>query len=270
MVDPGTSGTPPTMTRPCSPAACASTASIGAPNLSGTRHGPIAGSPATTLAAPLCVGELAGDVASGVAIGDVTPPVMELLAAGEAELDLSPALLVDVEPERHDRLALRLGAAQELVDLGPAEQQLPDPLRLVVVAVGLRPRRDVDPDQPGLVALDPRVRVAERHLAGPDRLDLRAGQDEAGLERLVDREVVTGPPVEGDRLHFAHRGGSSSGWVAAEICAGRTSAGPIRAGVRLLTHPQGVRLDEHLLGGGAATLTVDHCTSPPFVRENPT
>src|SRR3954465_388651 len=113
MVDPGTSGTPPTMTRPCSPAACASTASIGAPNLSGTRHGPIAGSPATTLAAPLCVGDLAGDVASCVggvagdvgscvAIGDVTPPVMELLAAGEAELDLGPALLVDVEPERHD------------------------------------------------------------------------------------------------------------------------------------------------------------------------
>jgi hypothetical protein len=30
-------------------------------------------------------------------------------------------------------------------------------------------------------------------------------------------------------------------------------------------HPQGVRLDGHLLRGGAATRTVDHCTSPPFV-----
>src|SRR5918994_741912 len=38
----------------------------------------------------------------------------------------------------------------------------------------------------------------------------------------------------------------------------------------LLTHPQGVRLDGHLLRGGAATRTVDHCTSPPFVPRNRT
>ena len=38
----------------------------------------------------------------------------------------------------------------------------------------------------------------------------------------------------------------------------------------LLTHPQGVRLDGHLLRGGAATRTVDHCTSPPFVPANRT
>jgi hypothetical protein len=35
-------------------------------------------------------------------------------------------------------------------------------------------------------------------------------------------------------------------------------------------HPQGVRLDGHLLRGGAATRTVDHCTSPPFVPDNRT
>src|SRR6266566_6579387 len=34
-----------------------------------------------------------------------------------------------------------------------------------------------------------------------------------------------------------------------------------------LSHPQGVRLDGHLLRGGAATRTVDHCTSPPFVPD---
>src|SRR5258706_8371004 len=38
-----------------------------------------------------------------------------------------------------------------------------------------------------------------------------------------------------------------------------------RTGVRFAYHPQGVRLDGHLLRGGAATRTVDHCTSPPFV-----
>ena len=35
-------------------------------------------------------------------------------------------------------------------------------------------------------------------------------------------------------------------------------------------HPQGVRLNGHLLRGGAATRTVDHCTSPPFVPGNRT
>ena len=48
----------------------------------------------------------------------------------------------------------------------------------------------------------------------------------------------------------------------------RTNAGPIRTGVQIASHPQGVRLDGHLLRGGAATRRVDHCTSPPFVLAN--
>src|SRR2546425_2664670 len=47
----------------------------------------------------------------------------------------------------------------------------------------------------------------------------------------------------------------------------RTNAGPMRTGVRGLSTAQGVRLDGHLLRGGAATRTVDHCTSPPFVPD---
>ena len=46
--------------------------------------------------------------------------------------------------------------------------------------------------------------------------------------------------------------------------AGRTNAGPMRAGVRVLSHPQGVRLDGHLLRGGAATvlsITAHHLLS---------
>src|SRR6476659_10236977 len=43
----------------------------------------------------------------------------------------------------------------------------------------------------------------------------------------------------------------------------------MRAGVRVLSHPQGVRLDGHLLRGGEAS-TVYHCTSPPFVLSNRT
>ena len=65
----------------------------------------------------------------------------------------------------------------------------------------------------------------------------------------------------------------SSGFVGASFEAngpGRTNAGPGGPAFELLTHPQGVRLNGHLLRGGAATRTVDHCTSPPFVPANRT
>ena len=59
----------------------------------------------------LGVGELACDVPAGIALGDVLAAVVKLLAAGKAELDLGQAALIDVQPERHDRLALRLRPA---------------------------------------------------------------------------------------------------------------------------------------------------------------
>ena len=164
IVAPGTSSTPPTMTRPGSPAACASTASMTGPMPQPVRerHGH------DLLAPALGVGQLARDVAPGVAVGDVAAAVVELLAARQPELDLGPAALVDVQPQRHDRLALGLGPAQQLVDLGAVEQQLAGPLRLVVVAVAALERGDVGADQPRLAALDARVGVGQVGLAGAD------------------------------------------------------------------------------------------------------
>ncbi|HEX5014065.1 MAG TPA: hypothetical protein VFV72_07865 [Candidatus Limnocylindrales bacterium] len=123
---------------------------------------------------------------------------MGLLAAREPELDLRPALAGEIEAERDERQALRLRPAQELVDLRASEEQFPDPLRLVVVAIALLERRDMGTDQPRLVALDARVGVGEVDLAGADGLDLGTGQDEAGLERLLDRELVPRPAIERD------------------------------------------------------------------------
>jgi hypothetical protein len=80
------------------------------------------------------------------------------------------------------------------------EEELPFPLRLVVVPIALLERRDMGADEPGLVPLDARVGVRQVDLAGPDRLDLRAGQDETGLERVLDRELIPRPPIEGDGL----------------------------------------------------------------------
>jgi hypothetical protein len=146
----------------------------------------------------LRVGELALDLAPRVAFRDVPPPIVGLLAPGEAQLHLRPALAGEVQAERHQRQALRLRPAQQLVDLGAPEEELPDALGLVVVAIALLERRDVGADQPRLVALDARVGVGDVDLAGADRLDLRAGQDEAGLDRLLDRELVSRLPVQRD------------------------------------------------------------------------
>src|SRR3954447_16590356 len=87
--------------------------------------------------ATLGIRELPGDVAAGLAVGDVATAVVELLSASESEFELCPAAGVQVEAERNDRLALRLRPAEELVDLRAVEQELAGPLRLVVVAIAL-------------------------------------------------------------------------------------------------------------------------------------
>ena len=136
---------------------------------------------------------------------------MELLAAGYSELELGAALAGEIEAERDDRQALRLRLAEQLIDLGAVEEQLPLPLGLVVVTVGLLERSDVGADQPGLVALDARVRIGEVDLAGADGLDLGAGQDEAGLECVLDAELVPGATIEGDGVLAKSQGSLSAG-----------------------------------------------------------
>src|SRR5689334_7770284 len=135
--------TPPTMTRPGSPAACASTASTTGPSRSrpGIARAGSTGSPVSMeLPSSLRVGELAVDIAPRVTLRDVASPVVALLAAGQAELDLGAASGRDVQPQRHDRLALGLRPPEQLVDLGAVEQQLANALGLVVVAVTLLER----------------------------------------------------------------------------------------------------------------------------------
>jgi hypothetical protein len=84
----------------------------------------------------------------------------------------------------------------------------------MVVAVALLERRDVGTDQPRLVALDARVGVGQVDLAGPDRLDLGAGQDEAGLDGLLDRELVSRPAVERDGVLRNRELLGTQGWGA--------------------------------------------------------
>jgi hypothetical protein len=75
----------------------------------------------------------------------------------------------------------------------------------------------VGPHEPRLAALDPGERIPEVDLARPNRLDLGSDQGKAGLNRVLDRELVAGPAVERDGL--LGNGGSSYGE--------RTNAGPL-------------------------------------------
>ena len=136
---------------------------------------------------------------------------MGLLAAGQPELELRAALVGEIEAERDDRQALRLGLAEQLIDLGAVEEQLPLALGLVVVAVALLERSDVGADQPRFVALDARVGIRQVDLAGADGLDLGAGQDETGLERVLDAELVPRPTVQGDGV-LGNLRAPSAGW----------------------------------------------------------
>src|SRR6185295_15214340 len=95
------------------------------------------------------------------------------------------------------------------------EEELAVAARRVVPAARALPGCDVNADQPGFTALDPRVRLLEVDLARADALDLGAGQHDARLEGVLDRVLMTGFAVDGDG--FAHGQGSweldARGWA---------------------------------------------------------
>src|SRR6478672_1030712 len=76
--------------------------------------------------------------------------VVQLLAAGERKLELGAALVVEIEPERHERHSLALDRADELVDLAAGKDDLAHPLGGMVEAVALEVVRDIGVDQPDL------------------------------------------------------------------------------------------------------------------------
>src|SRR5215475_10701512 len=96
--------------------------------------------------------------------------VVELLAAGERKLDLGAALLVEIELERHERHALALHRARQLVDLAPMQKQPARPLGQMVKAAGLQVFGNVGVDQPDLAAARVGVRFPDARLALPQRL----------------------------------------------------------------------------------------------------
>src|SRR5579884_3179256 len=97
-----------------------------------------AGAGAGAGALPPRLPQLALHVARHLALADRLALVVEVLAAGERDLDLGararPA--AEVDARRNERQPALVRAPHEAVDLGPVQKQLARPLRLVVLARG--------------------------------------------------------------------------------------------------------------------------------------
>src|SRR3954453_10250261 len=146
------------------------------------------------------------DLASRLPLRQCMPLVPGLPATSQRNLHLGPAVL-EVDGQRHDREPALLDSPLDLVDLRAVQQQLAlaaggdvGPRRLGVL-------RDVHLVQPDLTVLYVGEPVHEGGAAGPQRLDLGADEDDAGLPAVLEVVLVTCPPVARDhelRLMTGH------------------------------------------------------------------
>src|SRR5712671_2400917 len=133
--------------------------------------------------------------------------VVKLLAARERNLDLGAALFIEIELERHERHALTLDGASELVDLAAVQQQFARPFGRMVEASTLPVFRNIGIDEPDLPIASVRVGFSDRGLAQAQRLDLGAGQRDAGLEDLANFIIEARLAIVGDDFDVAVRFG---------------------------------------------------------------
>lgn len=151
----------------------------------------------------LAVGEGAFFLSAGFALRDGSALVVLTLAAGQTELELGVAAL-EVEPECDDGEAALGRAPQQPADLAAMQEELSRAARVEVVAAGGVVGADVHVVDPGLVALDGDVGVSKVHPVGANRLDLGAGEDDAGVEGLEDVVVVARTAVVGNGVLVGH------------------------------------------------------------------
>src|SRR3954451_11068573 len=139
------------------------------------------------------------DLPARVALGEVLPLVVGLLALGQRKGGLDLAVL-EVQVERDEREAALLGLADQLVDLGAVHEHLALAARRVVGPGPLGVLGDVHVLQPHLPVVDGGEPVDERGPAGTQALHLGACEDQAHLVGVQDRVVVPRLLVLGDQL----------------------------------------------------------------------
>ena len=125
--------------------------------------------------------------------------VVKLLSLGDGEFDLDASIL-QIHLRGNKRQALFLNLAGELVDLSPMQQQFSRPCGLVVVAIAVTVRADVNVHQPCLLFANLRVAVFQVAPAVAGRFHFRAGQGDAAFVSLEYMEVVVGLSI--GRHHF--------------------------------------------------------------------
>src|ERR1044071_1696056 len=91
--------------------------------------------------------------------------VVQLLALCQRNLDLGATLVVEIDLERHDRHALALDRAHQLVDLPLVEEELARSFLRMVELAGLLVFGDVGIDQPQLAIPARRVGLGDAGLA---------------------------------------------------------------------------------------------------------
>src|SRR5271154_3897463 len=112
-----------------------------------------------------------------------------MLALGKSQLDLGAAVF-EVDFQRNDRVALLAHTTPQAIDLASMHQQFSRASLLVAELAGGSVRADVYAFEERLTVFDARVTVAQICAMRPQRFDLGPGQREAGLERLLDKEVM--------------------------------------------------------------------------------
>ena len=105
------------------------------------------------------------------ALLQIRPFVMGELPVAHAELSFHSSIL-PVELEDHERAALHLRFAIELVDLLPMQQQFADALCYRDFVAGFFVRLDIGVIKKSFAIFDSRESIADVRLACPDRFDL--------------------------------------------------------------------------------------------------
>jgi hypothetical protein len=103
-------------------------------------------------------------------------------AGAEAHKNLEAAVLEIALKRDEGAGASFLDLAEEAVDFRLMEKQFAGPVRLRVGAVAVAVGGNVEGVEPGLAVFNPAEGVGEVAVTGADGLNLRAGQDDTGLD----------------------------------------------------------------------------------------
>src|SRR5574341_165317 len=137
-----------------------------------------------------------GDLPIGLALLDVFPSVVLLLAAGQGELDLHVPSL-QVEAERDEGQPFFLDLAHQTPDLLASHQELPGAKGIRVEATGSEVRTDMAVVKEQLAPLEGRKAVPQIRPALTDGFHLAAQKGDPRLVRLFDVVVVACLAIRG-------------------------------------------------------------------------